>query len=1152
MKKISLFAAMILAFGITASAYYTDAENISIQLENQTNLNIVSKDEAAFSVSFDLKEKESCEYQINYIIGEKEFSAGTVSVEPYKEITKTFNIDVPYGKHELTVIVKRENKEVKRFIADLCVAEKYTPQFMDKFNLVGVCTHFGHKVSDLETNSYNTETFDFLEFAGIKKIRDGLNPAHVVSGKDGYNAFETNYSKNTKWWMDKIVKDDYDVYQPVMGFSNYDGYRKHPTDIKTEGSTPRTPGAIASYGDMWKYLLKTVPGDKEVGIWNEPNINTQWKPQDGKSSSDYANLVKQTSLTVRSEFIDSPINAFTCANTDVPWMTVGFEMGLYPYIDSIDYHWYSNPEPEESKFEAKVEEMVEDTNVKWGGWLRKVASELGVSVTRAGTEENQARRLFKEIMILHELNICKLYIYDFVNDGKNLENLEHNFGTLTQDKIPKNAYLMLNRYNTEFAGAIYVGMVDLGKENVYAYLFIKDGKAKMVVWCHSIDRTATAQFEVGGADVRDYYGNTIAKNASSITVGNTPYIIDNLSDEWVATAVLTSITKKSDKWLEDYREQLPADIILKAEEIFNKTKVAYQTVISAEDSKLIFDEHFELGSAIIAEGKKGNISELLTSQSLYELYKIVMPQNCYYIYKYDGNVKHSIDYAETQKLVDNKYRDDVTIMQYTDKIFRTGKDYYDDAVEVSAMEGNPMKAGVISGYSLMADALFGWVREFSEFEQILEYGYTIQVPGYDLIAFANQEKNIRMALRNQTKKDFTGTVQVLDEKGNKVYETKTITLKAGATIEHPFVLQIPEPENDAETLTYIYAMVDTNGKTVTTQKFITDVKKSVEVKVISCDKTPGDIKNIKVKVKNLRDESSNFTLSFTTQEGLKLAVDSMDVTLDAEAEKILEVPVTSMGDTKFHFYPLSYVAKDESGAEIAKADTLLNFTCIPKAEKPIDVQAFDGNIDDWYDAFPIYIGAPDNVTSYEDWNNSDIAVRMFLKWDENNFYLLADVYDEIHQQRYLDTNMWQGDCIQIGIDPYSEKTANYKAISVSNIYELGVSKAEFENDFWCWVGNAEYAGYETWTKIIRDDEKCNTRYLLAIPKSVLSRLELKEGTKFGYNFAVNDCDVLSRDVFMEYTLGLASSKNASFWDTFELISPASAEYIEGLAKETFK
>lgn len=1145
MKKVLMLIAAIFAVSSIAvyAEYYSSNEKIEVQLENQTDFHTVSKSEAAFSVNFYIEERQAVQYDIEYTVNGKNFLS-PVKIEPYKECKKIFHVDVPYGKNILTVAVKRDGETVTEFSKDLAVAEPYTSQFMDKYNKIGVCTHFGHQTSELATNSYNLEIFDYLQFAGINKIRDGFNPAYITQTKDKFDVF----SNKTKWWMERFVNSNLELYQPIMANNPYGGYYIYPDDVETSGRTPRTPGAIASYGETMKAIMEQTPRTTMMDVWNEPNIDSQWKPQDGKSASDYTNLTKQTALTLYNANPDIKVNAFTCANIDTPWMTTGFEMGMYPYITGIDFHWYCmRAEPESDGYYNKIKTDVETVNVKYGGWLDKIASEMGAAVTADCTEEESAFRTFKEFMMLDDLNVQNAFVYDFVNDGTDAENKEHNFGTLTQDHYPKYNYLSLIRYNTELAGAIFVGKIDLGNENEYAYMYLKDGSPRLVAWMFSSDGTETKEFVADNITARDYYGNTICENSDSVNLTMIPYIIDGLGDEWLAKAVKSSLTDKHSEWLENYQTQLPQEIVEKAKTIFKEGEALYSEVPDWNTSVELFRKYFALGDDIIQSGKDKKIDELTVSQSLYQLYRMTIPQNSYCISQYTGAASCKADMAGTEQFIKSKYRNSAKTMQYSDKIYRVGKDYYTKATEVLKMEDNPAKAGVAVGYSLMADKLFGWVKGFGDYETVIEFGYTIQIPGYDLLGYVNQEKPIRMALRNQGKSDFSGTVKVYDEDGEQVYETAHINLRAGATLEYPFTLHLPEAKNDSNTLEYTYCLVNDSGKTVMSQKFTTSMQKSVDVKVMPSAVPPQELTSVKLQVSNNENIEKNFTLNLAGSDDLKLAQESMRISLQAKEQKVIEVPVQTVVNTKFHFYPLGYVAMDDTGAVIAKADTLLNFTCITKAEQEIDVSSFDGNIDSWYDAYPIYVNTPENATSGEAWQESDVAVRMFFKWDEEHLYVLADVYDDLHEQRFKGASIWQGDCIQLGIDPGNEKQAKY----TENTYELGVAKGEFANDFWCWNGNADFNGFEQWTKIIRNDDAHNTRYLLAIPHSVISRLNLQAGNKFGFNFSVNDCDVLSRDLFIEYTPGLSSSKNPSRWEDFELLDSKNETFTEGRAGKTF-
>ena len=80
--------------------------------------------------------------------------------------------EIKNGKHEISVSVVNGNEVKYSYSESFTVMKKYTPQFMEEFNVRGVAAHMPRiNVTELET--------DLLNFAGISNIRDDIKWSRI-------------------------------------------------------------------------------------------------------------------------------------------------------------------------------------------------------------------------------------------------------------------------------------------------------------------------------------------------------------------------------------------------------------------------------------------------------------------------------------------------------------------------------------------------------------------------------------------------------------------------------------------------------------------------------------------------------------------------------------------------------------------------------------------------------------------------------------------------------------------------------------------------------------------------------------------------------------------------------------------------------------
>ena len=171
------------------------------------------------------------------------------------------------------------------------------------------------------------------------------------------------------------------------------------------------------------------------------------------------------------------------------------------------------------------------------------------------------------------------------------------------------------------------------------------------------------------------------------------------------------------------------------------------------------------------------------------------------------------------------------------------------------------------------------------------------------------------------------------------------------------------------------------------------------------------------------------------------------------------------------------------------------------------------------DVFP-----PDQVG----WLGSDdLSMELFTGWDNQFFYFMADVTDNVHFQPYTGKDYWRGDSLQLAFDTMNDASSATPGYN-SNDYEFGLFQNKDNTVFW----DGTIAGKlinqssnETRVSISRQNSK--TIYRTAIPWSKL-KLTSEAGMIFGFSCVANDNDGGGRNFWIGIP-GIAPLKQPAYF-----------------------
>ncbi len=148
-----------------------------------------------------------------------------------------------------------------------------------------------------------------------------------------------------------------------------------------------------------------------------------------------------------------------------------------------------------------------------------------------------------------------------------------------------------------------------------------------------------------------------------------------------------------------------------------------------------------------------------------------------------------------------------------------------------------------------------------------------------------------------------------------------------------------------------------------------------------------------------------------------------------------------------------------------------------------------------------------------------------LAWDEDNFYYMAQVKDDMYSNNYAGYDMWQGDGVQFGILQSKDVTLDVASTAFT---EIGFSKGKnglelyrFSSETGMPIGLVE--NFEGAIK----HQNGVTTYELRIPWSELfgEGYKASANSNFAFSFLVNDNDGTGRKGWVRYNEGIGYTKN---------------------------
>lgn len=289
----------------------------------------------------------------------------------------------------------------------------------------------------------------------------------------------------------------------------------------------------------------------------------------------------------------------------------------------------------------------------------------------------------------------------------------------------------------------------------------------------------------------------------------------------------------------------------------------------------------------------------------------------------------------------------------------------------------------------------------------------------------------------------------------------------------------------------------------------------------------------RIIIENNAKKPVSGALTFTIPKGWALR-DSVVNTGEISPGQSKEVLVffDAMETNPENIYPLKATLTLNDGTK-SEAEASINELVIPYGRPEIN-----GDLSDWKNAKPVYlndIAQAVGLVPYMDWN---LSAKIMTMWDENNLYFAAVVTDNVFCQPHSGSLVWEGDSFQLG---FYSKTFNKPTSEASMIDDklsciLGLSQTSKGGEAWSWkCGGKPESAEPDITLEFKKDVANKYIYESSIPKKLIPGLDFRNGSMFMFSFILNDNDGGGRRGWLEWTPGIGTGFNPSYYTIWTLL-----------------
>lgn len=375
------------------------------------------------------------------------------------------------------------------------------------------------------------ESIELLKASGINIVRDGGYWNNIEPRKGSYNWTSIDNS------MKALRENNIDIlYVLAYNNSNYSTFDDSGNRIPF-GSEEEIQGFI----NYALAVAEKYPWVTKFEFWNEPNLKNTWG---GSLDVDvYKTVARRLSQALKSVNPEIElIVGVTAANEDADIYWTDFISSLLdnditPYIDAVSVHIYCNFHRRADTYDAfrKIKELME----RKGGFMKLYLTETGGFDGSETWQKTQAEKNEEMIRIFSEadaLGIDLVTLYDFVKDGPDQNNSEHNYGVITACETgfaPTETYYSVKNYMNIANNGIYIGNIQLS-ENIKSHLYLYNNAPVMIAWSNAEYNDSSKCIYSFNEEITSYdiFMNKM-DTSNEVAVGHSPVYIFGLDKSMI-------------------------------------------------------------------------------------------------------------------------------------------------------------------------------------------------------------------------------------------------------------------------------------------------------------------------------------------------------------------------------------------------------------------------------------------------------------------------------------------------------------------------------------------------------------------------------------------------------------------------------------------
>lgn len=1093
MKKLLIPLLVFLMLG--AVSVYAQETEVSIHIPD-TFMKVQEYGEAYFSVR--IKNRgETADFHLEYSRDNFQtvYDGGLYNISANGEKVIKITDNLPKGSYVMSVRVTSKDKEYN-VSQRMAVMTPYQEQFMDDYTRLGV--HIGLPAPKIAKSTFSADkkrsvnSLLLMNLSGIRMARFGTATTwEMLEDEDG-ELTDFNLPSG-------IIKD-----MPATSF------------IDLSILNEKYGGVMLKREQMpyfMEYVKKRITNDvvKSGGfaeLGNEPDLESFWPGRDVWAIQ-YMNLARYASLAVREANDNySFIGGVTSGGTNaVPFLESMFkQQDGYKYLDGYSYHPYIKSSGVDGKYDSFTK-AYEDSASGKGAWMQKMITEIGWDSAWEGTS---SVRNHEEIAMEMTKVWLKTYLHNL--DLTCYYSLVNNLGLQPQNdfSVASAAVVAASQITGKLNSALYVGEYPIF-DGAMCTMFLRENKPLMAVWMPG-EESISFEFDTP-VTVEDIYGNVIYE-------GKTVEIDSNVC--YISGFGMNYIYKTA----ESVKNQAYSEIEQRYGDKFDSSIFDYVKSLDSDDAakniKNFVNTHYDAGEKLIDEYLAGQTSLELSelSEALFTLHiageKLA---NVYSLYPDSAVISNKYNIVRHKADV-RKGEEKNSIILYTDKILKYSQRAYNKAKDAEGREYSIIKKGIISSCSLISDRLAGWAEKIMPVEEVDDtIGIlTIASPYSTEFYQSTKDTEITYTVDNRRITPIDGEIIVKNGDGEILGEPVSIKLDANAYCD--VTLKIPNDYSNKETDFYKICIVE-NGRVMNEKLFPVTRQKVLDIELSNATTLFRDLNTVSVKITNNSPDTQKGTVKLSAPEGWSLKYNEAEYTVDGFGTEYVSFEITSKKQVPFNMYSFGVLVVQSDGMELFNKKLPLNFSVLIETNTEYLTESFDGDITDWQNAYPIYAGAPEDPDDMKQWKESDVAAIAFLKYDKDNIYVLANVYDNIFHGKYSGTNMWRNDSLQMLFDPLNNGGEKPQSDDIAFITgHTSVGRETLKTLGPNGVTQSNNVPYENAVTVIRDNSINQTRYLVKIPIDSVAPLQSSTGTKFRFNICFNDSDVEDRNNVVQVTKGL--------------------------------